>query len=157
MPPLPARPALERSWATAPCSRSSLAPARRGADTAGDVAGGLPARRPTLGTGAPAAAVAGVGADRAPAPLEARRRIRRARFGRRLRSVGLASDPRRVGRPLGPGRRDRHRPGPLDAARSFLDAEGIASVELVVDDLFESKLEPRSFDLVHARYQIAPL
>ena len=45
----------------------------------------------------------------------------------------------------------------LDAARSFLGAEGISSVELVVDDLFESKLEPRSFDLVHARYQIAPL
>ena len=30
-------------------------------------------------------------------------------------------------------------------------------MELVVDDLFESRLEPRSFDLVHARYQIAPL
>jgi SAM-dependent methyltransferase len=47
--------------------------------------------------------------------------------------------------------------GLLDAARSFLDAEGISNVEVVVDDLFESKLEPRSFDLVHARYQIAPL
>jgi SAM-dependent methyltransferase len=47
--------------------------------------------------------------------------------------------------------------GLLDAARSFLDAEEISNVELVVDDLFESKLEPRSFDLVHARYQIAPL
>jgi SAM-dependent methyltransferase len=47
--------------------------------------------------------------------------------------------------------------GPLDAARVFLDAEGISNVEVVVDDLFESKLEPRSFDLVHARYQIAPL
>ncbi|HEX6652688.1 MAG TPA: methyltransferase domain-containing protein [Thermoleophilaceae bacterium] len=45
----------------------------------------------------------------------------------------------------------------LDAARSFLDAEGIAGVELVVDDLFDSKLEPESFDLVHARYVIAPL
>jgi len=45
----------------------------------------------------------------------------------------------------------------LDAARSFLEAEGISNVELVVDDLFESKLEPQSFDLVHARYQIAPL
>ena len=45
----------------------------------------------------------------------------------------------------------------LDAARSFLAAEGISNVELVVDDLFESKLEPRSFDLVHARYVIAPL
>jgi ubiquinone/menaquinone biosynthesis C-methylase UbiE len=47
--------------------------------------------------------------------------------------------------------------GLLDAARSFLEAEGIANVELVVDDLFNSKLEPRSFDLVHARYVIAPL
>jgi len=45
----------------------------------------------------------------------------------------------------------------LDAARSFLDAEGISNVELLVDDLFESKLEPQSFDLVHARYLIAPL
>jgi SAM-dependent methyltransferase len=46
---------------------------------------------------------------------------------------------------------------PLDAARSFLEAEGISNVELVVDDLFDSKLEPQSFDLVHARYEIAPL
>jgi SAM-dependent methyltransferase len=45
----------------------------------------------------------------------------------------------------------------LDAARSFLEAEEIANVELAVDDLFDSKLEPESFDLVHARYVIAPL
>jgi SAM-dependent methyltransferase len=45
----------------------------------------------------------------------------------------------------------------LNAARSFLEAEGISNVELVVDDLFESKLEPQSFDLVHARFVIAPL
>jgi SAM-dependent methyltransferase len=45
----------------------------------------------------------------------------------------------------------------LDAARSFLEAEGIANVELTVDDLFDSKLEAGSFDLVHARYVIAPL
>ena len=45
----------------------------------------------------------------------------------------------------------------LDAARWILEAEGVSNVELVVDDLFESKLEPRSFDLVHARYLIAPL
>jgi SAM-dependent methyltransferase len=45
----------------------------------------------------------------------------------------------------------------LDAARSFLEAGGIANVELVVDDLFDSRLEPQSFDLVHARYLIAPL
>src|SRR5215212_71221 len=45
----------------------------------------------------------------------------------------------------------------LGAARSFLDAEGISNVELVVDNLFESRLERHSFDLVHARYVIAPL
>ncbi len=45
----------------------------------------------------------------------------------------------------------------LDAARSFLEAERIANVELAVDDLFDSKLEPESFDLVHARFVIAPL
>jgi ubiquinone/menaquinone biosynthesis C-methylase UbiE len=45
----------------------------------------------------------------------------------------------------------------LGAARSFLAAEGIPNVELVVDDLFDSALEPQSFDLVHARYVIAPL
>ena len=45
----------------------------------------------------------------------------------------------------------------LDAARSFLDAERITNVELVVDDLFDSKQAPQSFDLVHARFQIAPL
>jgi ubiquinone/menaquinone biosynthesis C-methylase UbiE len=45
----------------------------------------------------------------------------------------------------------------LGAARSFLEAEGISNVELVVDDLFDSKLEPQSFDLVHARFLIAPL
>jgi SAM-dependent methyltransferase len=47
--------------------------------------------------------------------------------------------------------------GLLDGARSFLAAEGIANVELVVDDLFDSRLEAQSFDLVHARYLIAPL
>jgi len=45
----------------------------------------------------------------------------------------------------------------LGAARSFLEVEGIANVELAVDDLFDSTLEPESFDLVHARYVIAPL
>jgi SAM-dependent methyltransferase len=45
----------------------------------------------------------------------------------------------------------------LDAAHSFLEAEGISNAELAVDDLFDSKLEPESFDLVHARYLIAPL
>ncbi len=45
----------------------------------------------------------------------------------------------------------------LGAARSFLETEGISNVELVVDDLFASKLEPASFDVVHARFVIAPL
>ena len=45
----------------------------------------------------------------------------------------------------------------LNAARTFLESEAISNVELVVDDLFDSKLESRSFDLVHARYVIAPL
>jgi SAM-dependent methyltransferase len=47
--------------------------------------------------------------------------------------------------------------GLLDAARAFLETEGTSSPELVVDDLFDSKLESQSFDLVHARYVIAPL
>jgi len=45
----------------------------------------------------------------------------------------------------------------LNAARAFLEEAEIANVEVLVDDLFDSKLEPQSFDLVHARYQIAPL
>lgn len=45
----------------------------------------------------------------------------------------------------------------LDAARSFLSAKGIANVQLALDDLFDSKLEAESFDLVHARFVIAPL
>jgi len=45
----------------------------------------------------------------------------------------------------------------LGAARSFLQEEDIANVELAVEDLFDCKLERHSFDLVHARYQIAPL
>ena len=45
----------------------------------------------------------------------------------------------------------------LEAAGSFLEAEGISNVELIVDDIFDSTLEPRGFDLVHARFVIAPL
>jgi SAM-dependent methyltransferase len=47
--------------------------------------------------------------------------------------------------------------GLLDAARAFLREEPISTVDLVVDDVFDSKLEPQTFDLVHARYLIAPL
>jgi SAM-dependent methyltransferase len=45
----------------------------------------------------------------------------------------------------------------IAAARSFVGAEALANVTLVKDDLFSSELPPGSFDLVHARFQIAPL
>jgi SAM-dependent methyltransferase len=45
----------------------------------------------------------------------------------------------------------------LDAARAFLAEKRISNVQLVRDDLFASRLEPQSFDLLHARYLIAPL
>jgi SAM-dependent methyltransferase len=45
----------------------------------------------------------------------------------------------------------------LEAARAFVDNESLDNVELVEDDLFASALEPASFDLVHARFQLAPL
>ncbi|MGH2687842.1 MAG: methyltransferase domain-containing protein [Actinomycetota bacterium] len=45
----------------------------------------------------------------------------------------------------------------LEAARQSVQAVDIRNVELTVDDLFDSKLEPQAFDLVHARFMIAPL
>ena len=45
----------------------------------------------------------------------------------------------------------------LAGARSFIDAERLDNVTLQQDDLFASQLPERSFDLVHARFQIAPL
>ena len=45
----------------------------------------------------------------------------------------------------------------LVAADRFVTGEGLGNVGLVRDDLFASELEPNSFDLVHARYQITPL
>ena len=45
----------------------------------------------------------------------------------------------------------------LEAAGRFANEEGLRNVSLVKDDLFASKLEPDSFDLVHARYEICPL
>jgi SAM-dependent methyltransferase len=45
----------------------------------------------------------------------------------------------------------------LEAARAFVDDESLNNVELVEDDLFASALEPASFDLVHARFLLAPL
>src|SRR5919108_230929 len=45
----------------------------------------------------------------------------------------------------------------LSAANQFVTREGLRNVGLVKDDLFASELEPDSFDLVHARYEICPL
>src|SRR5215204_7159256 len=45
----------------------------------------------------------------------------------------------------------------LAAARQFVESEGLGNVVLTKDDLFASKLESSSFELVHARFQIAPL
>jgi SAM-dependent methyltransferase len=45
----------------------------------------------------------------------------------------------------------------LAAARSWAGELGLSNVELVDDDLFDSRLEPGSFDLVHARFELAPL
>ena len=48
--------------------------------------------------------------------------------------------------------------GPLlDAAQDFVRSERLDNVRLVEDDLFASNLPSESFDLVHARFQIAPL
>jgi SAM-dependent methyltransferase len=47
-----------------------------------------------------------------------------------------------------------------DIAESMLSAArtlGLKNVDLVQDDLFKSQLAPASFDLVHARFQLAPL
>jgi SAM-dependent methyltransferase len=45
----------------------------------------------------------------------------------------------------------------LAAARSFAETESLTNVELVEDDLFASALPAGSFDLVHARFQLAPI
>ncbi len=45
----------------------------------------------------------------------------------------------------------------LETARAFVSDESLDNVELVEDDLFASALDPASFDLVHARFQLAPL
>jgi SAM-dependent methyltransferase len=45
----------------------------------------------------------------------------------------------------------------LGVADQFVAEEGLRNVGLVRDDIFASELEPGSFDLVHARYEICPL
>jgi SAM-dependent methyltransferase len=48
-------------------------------------------------------------------------------------------------------------PRMVELATAFCADEGLANVSVVQDDLFDSALPERSFDLVHARFQIAPL
>lgn len=48
-------------------------------------------------------------------------------------------------------------PALLAHGQRFLDDEDLRNVTLVQDDLFETRLEPGTFDLVHARFQAAPL
>lgn len=45
----------------------------------------------------------------------------------------------------------------LAGAKAFTEAAGLRNVTLVQDDLFASQLSPGSFDLVHSRFEIAPL
>ena len=45
----------------------------------------------------------------------------------------------------------------LDAAQRFVNAEKLVNVSVRRDDLFASQLEAHSFDVVHARFQLAPL
>ena len=43
----------------------------------------------------------------------------------------------------------------LSAADGFVSSEGLGNVALMKDDIFKSDLEPDSFDLVHARFQLS--
>lgn len=45
----------------------------------------------------------------------------------------------------------------LAHANAFVTSESLRNVSLVKDDLFSTKLPRHSFDLVHSRFQIAPL
>jgi SAM-dependent methyltransferase len=45
----------------------------------------------------------------------------------------------------------------LEAARTLIERDGLGNVTLAHDDLFDSRLEPHTFDLVHSRFEIGPL
>jgi SAM-dependent methyltransferase len=45
----------------------------------------------------------------------------------------------------------------LEGAKGLCDEDRLANVTLEIDDFFATALEPASFDLVHLRFQIAPL
>ena len=48
-------------------------------------------------------------------------------------------------------------PSMLAAAEKFCADEGLRNCELRQDDLFATRLPPGQFDLVHARFELAPL
>jgi SAM-dependent methyltransferase len=48
-------------------------------------------------------------------------------------------------------------PRMIDRANDFVKSEALSNVVVMSDDLFHSQLSARSFDLVHSRFQIAPL
>lgn len=48
-------------------------------------------------------------------------------------------------------------PKMIARANDFVSSEALSNVEVVLDDLFQSQLPAGSFDLVHSRFQIAPL
>ena len=45
----------------------------------------------------------------------------------------------------------------LKAAEELVVSEGLTNVRVIRDDLFDSQLPRSAFDLVHSRFQIAPL
>jgi len=45
----------------------------------------------------------------------------------------------------------------LAAARSFVESEALTNVVVERDDLFDTRMPLRAFDLLHARFQMAPL
>ena len=45
----------------------------------------------------------------------------------------------------------------LAAAKVLVDAESLPNITLIKDDLFDTRLPAAAFDLLHARFQIAPL
>ena len=45
----------------------------------------------------------------------------------------------------------------LAGAKDLVEREQLSNVSLVKDDLFDSQLPPHTVDLVHSRFQIAPL
>ena len=151
--------AIRRRRAAA--QRDGLAPYRPEGDTAGDARRRRTSGQLNLGVGAPAAAVARV----EPAGRQLLSKLGGGAGGRAVdlgcgalggswilaAGVGFIPSGRVV---YGTDARRES-----SERRSFISGrrKGSPNVELVVDDLFESKLQPQSYDLVHARYVIAPL